>query len=202
VYLPEHFREDNAERIAALVRDNSFGTLISVTDGQPVVSHLPLLFEPSSGVKGKLLGHMARANLHWQQLATGDDVLAIFQGPHAYVSPSWYAAPGVPTWNYVVVHMRGKPRLIDTEHELEALLERQTAVYEQHQITPWKPDLSGERRNKLLAMIVGFEIVITEIQAKFKLSQNRSAEDRARVIAELENSGNAMAVSVAKLMPS
>jgi transcriptional regulator len=99
-----------------------------------------------------------------------------------------------------VAHLRGKPRLIETESELEALLERQTHVYEQHMPNPWKPNLTGERRTKLLGMIVGFEIEISDIQGKFKLGQNRSAEDRLRVIAELNSSTNQTEVAVAKLM--
>lgn len=200
MYLPEHFKEESPERIKALIQENAFGMLVSAPQGQPFVSHLPFLFEPSSGAQGKLFGHMARANPHWEHMASGEEVLVVFQGAHAYVSPSWYAAPGVPTWNYAVVHLRGKPRLMGSEAELEALLERQTHVYEQKQPHPWKPDLAGERRTKLLGMIVGFEIEITDIQAKFKLSQNRSAEDRMRVIEELESSKNPMEASVAKLM--
>jgi transcriptional regulator len=200
MYLPEHFKEESPERIKALIQENAFGMLVSAPQGQPFVSHLPFLFEPSSGAQGKLFGHMARANMHWEHLASGEEVLVVFQGAHAYVSPSWYATPGVPTWNYAVVHLRGKPRIMGSEAELEALLERQTHVYEQKQPSPWKPDLAGERRTKLLGLIVGFEIEITDIQAKFKLSQNRSAEDRMRVVAELENSGNPMEASVAKLM--
>jgi transcriptional regulator len=200
MYLPEHFKEESPERINALIQENAFGMLVTAPQGQPFVSYLPFLFEPSSGAQGKLLGHMARANLHWEHLVSCDEVLVIFQGPHAYVSPSWYTAPGVPTWNYAVVHLRGKPRIMGSEAELETLLERQTHVYEQQQPKPWKPDLAGERRTKLLGMIVGFEIEITDIQAKFKLSQNRSAEDRLRVIEELASSNNPMEASVAKLM--
>lgn len=200
MYIPEHFREENAQRIAALVQDNAFGMLVSAPQGQPFVSHLPFLFEPAAGAQGRLLGHMARANPHWQHLATGEEVLVVVQGPQAYVSPSWYTSPGVPTWNYAVVHLRGKPRLMDSEAELEALLERQTHVYEQHMPYPWKPDLSGERRVKLLGMIVGFEIGVTDIRAKFKLSQNRPEIDRLRVIDELINSTNQVEAAVAKLM--
>jgi transcriptional regulator len=199
MYIPEHFKEENHERIAALIRDNAFGMLITAPQGQPFVSHLPFLFE-RSGEQGKLLGHMARANPHWQHFSSGADVLVVFQGPHAYVSPSWYASPGVPTWNYAVAHLRGKPRLIKLESELEALLARQTHVYEQTMPSPWKPGLTGERRTKLLSMIVGFEIEISDIQGKFKLSQNRSAEDRLRVIAELNSSTNQTEAAVAKLM--
>lgn len=201
MYVPEHFKEENPERISTLIRDNAFGMLVTAPHGQPFVSHLPFLFERVSGTPGKLRGHMARANPHWEHLATGAEVLVVFQGPHAYVSPSWYSTPGVPTWNYAVAHLRGKPRLIEAEAELEALLEQQTHVQEQHRATPWTPDLVGERRTRLLGLIVGFDIDITDIQTKFKLSQNRPAEDRVRIIAELGNSTNQVEVSVAKLMP-
>lgn len=200
MYVPAHFKEEDPERIAALIRDNAFGMLVTAPQGQPFVSHLPFLFENASGMQGKLRGHMARANPHWQHLASGAEVLVVFQGPHAYVSPTWYASPGVPTWNYAVAHLRGTPRLIDSEAELEALLEQQTQVHEQHMCAPWTPDLAGERRARLLGMIVGFEIEVTDSQAKFKLSQNRPEEDRLRVIAELENSTNPVEASVAKLM--
>lgn len=200
MYVPSHFKEENPERISALIRDNAFGMLVTAPQGEPFVSHLPFLFERVSGTQGTLRGHMARANPHWQHLISDAEVLVIFQGPHAYVSPSWYASPGVPTWNYAVAHLRGKPRLIENEHELEALLERQTHVYEQHMARPWKPELAGERRTRLLGMIVGFEIEVTDVQAKFKLSQNRPAEDRLRVIAELNSSTLQTEVAVAKLM--
>lgn len=200
MYVPAHFREENPERISALIRDNAFGMLVTAPRGEPFVSHLPFLFESVPGTQGKLRGHMARANPHWQHLTSDAEVLVVFQGPHAYVSPSWYASPGVPTWNYAVAHLRGKPRLIEDEYELEALLERQTHAYEQHMPRPWKPDLAGERRTRLLGMIVGFEIEVTDIQAKFKLSQNRPAEDRSRVIAELNCSTIQTEVAVAKLM--
>lgn len=200
MYVPAHFKEDDPARISAFIRDNAFGMLVTAPQGQPFVSHLPFLFEQGAGTQGTLRGHMARANPHWQHLIPDAEVLVVFQGPHAYVSPSWYVSPGVPTWNYAVVHVRGKPRLIETESELEALLARQTHVYEQHRPRPWKPELAGERRTRLLGMIVGFEIEVTEIQAKFKLSQNRPEEDRLRVIAELNGSSHQTEVAVAKLM--
>lgn len=154
----------------------------------------------STGSQGKLLGHMARANPQWLHFSPGSEVLAVFQGPHTYISPSWYSSPGVPTWNYAVVHLRGNPRLIESETELEALVEQLTHVQESHMPSPWKPNLVGERRSKLLSMIVGFEIEVTEVQAKFKLSQNRSPEDQQRAIKELSHSNNQTEAAVAKLM--
>ena len=200
MYIPEHFKETNSERIAALIEGNSFGMLVTAPDGVPFVSHLPFIFDHAASSKGKLLCHMARANPQWQHFSSCGEVLAVFQGPHAYVSPSWYSSPGVPTWNYAVVHLRGKPRLIESESELEALVERLTDVYESHMPNPWKPNLAGERRTKLLNMIVGFEIEVASIQGKFKLSQNRPPEDQQSVIEKLGQSNNQTEVEVAKLM--
>lgn len=202
MYIPEHFKETNSERLSVLIEDYSFGMLVTAPDGVPFVSHLPFIFDHSADSKGKLLCHMARANPQWQHFSSCKEVLAVFQGPHAYVSPSWYSSPGVPTWNYAVVHLRGIPRLIEDESELEALVEQLTHVHESHMPNPWKPNLTGERRSKLLNMIVGFEIEITDIQGKFKLSQNRLLEDQQRVIEELNQSSNQTETAVAKLMSS
>lgn len=200
MYIPEHFNETDPEHIAALIDSHPFGTLITAPQGVPFVSHLPFLFDRSAGAQGRLLGHLARANPQWQHVAAGGEILAVFQGPHAYVSPSWYASPGVPTWNYAVVHIRGKPRLIESESELGALLEQLTHAHESCMDIPWQPGLAGERRAKLPGMIVGFEIEITDIQGKFKLSQNRPTEDRQRVAAALSQSGNQTDSAVAELM--
>ncbi|MES3006735.1 MAG: FMN-binding negative transcriptional regulator [Pseudomonadota bacterium] len=200
MYLPEHFKETNSERISALIESNSFGMLVTAPDGVPFVSHLPFIFDRAASSKGKLLCHMARANPQWQHFSSCGEVLAVFQGPHAYVSPSWYSSPGVPTWNYAVVHLRGKPRIIESESELEVLVERLTHVYESHMPRPWIPNLAGERRTKFLNMIVGFEIEITDIQAKFKLSQNRPIEDQQSVVEKLSQSSDQTEAAIAKLM--
>jgi transcriptional regulator len=200
MYCPEHFKETNPERISALIKGNPLGMLITAPDGEPFVSHLPFILESSAGSQGKLLGHMARANPQWQHFVEGSKVLVVFQGPHAYVSPSWYSSPGVPTWNYAVVHLRGIPRLLEGESELEALVEQITHVHESNLPNPWKPNLTGERRSKLLNMIVGFEIEITHIQGKFKLSQNRPPEDQRSVVDKLSQSNNQTEAAVAKLM--
>jgi transcriptional regulator len=161
---------------------------------------LPFIFDRAVGSKGILLCHMARANPQWQHFSSGGEVLAVFQGPHAYVSPSWYSSPGVPTWNYAVVHLRGKPRLIKNESELESLVERLTHVYESHMPGPWKPNLAGERRTKLLNLIVGIKIEVTAVLAKFKLSQNRPPEDQQNVAGKLSQSSNQVDAAVAELM--
>jgi len=200
MYIPEHFKEIDLERIAAVIKDNAFGMLVTAPGGMPFVSHLPFIYEQGAHGHGKLLGHLARANPQGQHLAAGDEVLVVIQGPHAYVSPSWYASPGVPTWNYAVVHLRGKPRLIENEYELTDLVERLTRIHESGLPVPWSSDLIADRRPKLLNMIVGFEIEITDVQAKFKLSQNRPLEDQRRVMEALGNSEDMIEVAVAKLM--
>src|SRR5437870_7511814 len=98
MYIPEHFREDDPQRLEAFLRDYSFGALVTVVDGKPFASHLPFMFDAARGEKGMLTGHMARANPQWGHLAGASTVLAIFEGPHTYVSPAWYAHYGVPTW--------------------------------------------------------------------------------------------------------
>lgn len=200
MYIPDHFKETNPERILALIESNPFGALITAPEGVPFVSHLPFLFKLSNSLQGKLLGHIARANPQWQHFTESSEVLVVFQGPHAYVSPSWYSSPGVPTWNYAVVHLRGKPKLIEDYAELGVLVEQLTHIHESHMQTPWKPNLTGEQHSKLLSMIVGFQIEITDIQGKFKLNQNRSIEDQQRVIQELKKSNYQTNTSVAKLM--
>ena len=200
MYIPEHFKETNPERISALIEGHHFGMLVTAPEGVPFVSHLPFLFSRLADSQGKLLGHMARANPQWRHFSTVNEVLTVFQGPHAYVSASWYSSPGVPTWNYAVIHLRGTPRIIEDETELEALLEQLTRVHESPMPSPWEPKLTGERRAKLLNMIVGFEIEITHIQGKFKLSQNRPAEDQQQVVEALSRSDNQTEAAVAKLM--
>lgn len=200
MYIPEHFKEANPERVAALVQRHPFGALVTAPGGVPFISHLPFFFESTADRHGKLLGHMARANPQWQHFAGSGTVLAVFQGPHAYVSPSWYSSPGVPTWNYAVAHLYGKPRLIEDEASVARLITQLTHIYESTMPNPWKPDFSGERHAKLLSMVVGFEIEITEVQGKFKLSQNRPAEDQQRVIEALSQSSNPLDHSMATLM--
>jgi transcriptional regulator len=150
------------------------------------VSHIPFL--PERGADGaiRLLGHVARGNEQWKALEGAEHLVAIFQGPHAYVSPTWYAShPSVPTWNYSVVHAHGSARLMD-EAGLHDLLMRLSAIYEAGNPKPWRmSELPAAYVDSMLKMIVGFEIEVERLEGKFKLSQNRPAEV-PRVIAALE----------------
>jgi len=193
MYTPAHFAETDRARIEAVIRDNAFGTLVSVVDGRAQASHIPFLYDSERGV---LQGHVARANPQWETLDSAQDVLVIFQGPHAYISPTWYTRPGVPTWNYVTVHVHGRATTFEEPGRLRALVEALSSRYEAPGDAAW----SGEYNPRMLGMIVGFEIAIDDIQAKFKLSQNRSVEDRRAVVDALRSTGDPERERLAALM--
>jgi transcriptional regulator len=196
LYVPAHFRVDDPVTLFAFVERNAFGTLVTSGEAGLHVSHIPFVAERDArGVR--LLGHVARANAQWEALEGADHLVAIFQGPHAYVSPTWYENhPSVPTWNYAVVHAHGKASLMD-EASLHELLMRLSATYEAGNPKPWKmSQLPADYVDTMLKAIVGFEIVVDRLEGKFKLSQNRPAE-AARVIEQLEAHGEA---DLARLM--
>ena len=149
-----------------------------------------------------LAGHLARANAHWQAMEREAPTTAIFHGPHAYVSPTWYAtSPAVPTWNYVVVHAAGKARVHQDGEELADLLRELTALYEGRGAAAWRPDgLPDEFAQQMRGAIVAFEIAVDRLEGKVKLSQNRSAEDRRGVVAALEAQTSEGSRAVAALM--
>src|SRR5262249_30231661 len=156
MYIPTAFREDDTENLFELIEQNSFGLLVSEHDGAPFATHLPLLLDRTLAPHGCLIGHMARANPQWQQ-AEGQTVLAVFSGPHAYISPTWYEAGNVvPTWNYVAVHANGTFHAI---HDTEALLEivgRYVDFFEASLPSPWKFDATSDYARNMARGIVGF----------------------------------------------
>ncbi len=198
MYTPPSFAVTDPEVLFDFVDQHSFATLFSQNEHGPVASHLPLLLDHESG---RLFGHFARANTHWQT-AADCTVLVVFQGPHAYISPSWYAAQNVvPTSNYVAVHATGTLRLIEDPARVRDILERTVTKYESPRPQPWStssPEL--EFLEKLQAAIVGFEIEVTQWEGKWKLSQNHPEERRERVIAALRTSSNPDDHAVAELM--
>ena len=197
LYIPQHFRVDDPAALAAFIEANAFGTLVSSSAAGLHVSHVPFVVERGEGGAMRLLGHVARANAQWESLEGADHVLAVFQGPHAYISPGWYEQhPSVPTWNYAAVHATGRARLME-EAELHELLMRLSATYEAGREKPWRmSELPPAYVDSMLKMIVGFELEVAQLEGKFKLSQNRPKEI-ARVIAALEREGEA---EVATLM--
>ncbi|MGV3724105.1 MAG: FMN-binding negative transcriptional regulator [Actinomycetota bacterium] len=202
MYIPSSFREERLDVLHRLIRKNSFGTLVSHDGSGMTASHLPFLLREEPDANGVLLGHMARANTQWEAFASGAEALVMFQGPHAYVSPSWYATElSVPTWNYAVVHAYGTPRLIEDPASVRALLEATVAAYETSLPEPWTVDrLPDDFVEKLARAIVAFEIPISRIEGKFKLSQNRSEADRLGAASGLRKLGDALSLATAALM--
>lgn len=193
MYIPSHFRESDERVLAEFIDAYAFGTLVTIERGRPFASHLPFLYDRGGRT---LHAHVARGNPQWQHVADDPSVLAMFQGPHGYVSPTWYSEPGVPTWNYTAVHVYGRARALDDAAVTARHVEALAARFERGSAAPWVPEYDPRR----LAGIVGIEIAIGEIQGKFKLSQNRSAEDRARVVARLEARGTDESTALARLV--
>jgi len=182
MYVPDHFKISDQEEIFSFLQANAFGQLISLQDNRLTSSHLPFLIADD---RKRLKCHLARQNSQWQQLA-GQQVLITFQGPHDYISPSWYQNAGVPTWNYQAVHVYGNCRVFDATEELAEVVEALSARYESSFESPWEP----RYRDAMLKAIIGVEIDIDEIQCKYKLSQNRPAEDQQGVIEKLDELGS------------
>jgi transcriptional regulator len=203
VYIPPAFDASAAARCHALIEADSFGTLVTIDEsGAPFATHLPFVLDAGRGPLGTLLGHVARPNPQWRHFESGRSALAIFQGPHAYVSPRWYEAhPAVPTWNYATVHAYGVPVLLEEPARVRALLARLVELHEQDGPDAWSlGKLPEEYLGGMMRGIVAFEIPITRLEGKAKLSQNRSAGDQARVRDALAASGDPLAAAVADLM--
>lgn len=199
MYIPEHFRVRHDAEALEFMRANPFAILISSTDDGPFATHLPFSVR-TQNEKIVLRGHVAKANPHWQYLEQVPQCLTIFHGPHSYISPTNYIAyESVPTWNYAAVHVYGNARLFASESDLHAMLDELMGAYEPSYRKQWE-DLSPTFRNNMLRQIVGFEIVATKIEGKFKLSQNRPREDQANVINSLEKSDDSTVSGVARMM--
>jgi transcriptional regulator len=201
VYLPPVFTEIRPEVLLAHIERYDFGLLVTQGAQGLVASHVPFLLA-REGESLLLQGHLARPNPQVADLALGGEALAIFAGPHAYVSPRWYlTAPAVPTWNYADVHAYGRVRLIEERDWLLAFLRRLAERHESGVAEPWRiDDLPQDYRDGMLQGIVGFELAVTRLEGKFKLSQNRPVADRPRVAAALEAAGDPGALGVARLM--
>jgi transcriptional regulator len=202
VYLPPAFTEARPEVLIAHLERHDFALLVSHGPAGLVASHIPFVVE-REGEKLHLLGHLARPNPQVADLAGNrEEVLTIFTGPHAYVSPGWYAGgPAVPTWNYVDVHAYGTLRLVEDEFWLRSLLRRLSDRHEAGSTEPWRmQDLPEAYLAGMLKGIIGLDIAVTRLEGKYKLSQNRPAADRPRIVAALEARGDADARAVARLM--
>ena len=201
VYLPPAFTESRPEVLIEHIERYDFGLLVSHGPAGLVASHIPFLIE-RDGQQLHLHGHLARPNPQVGDLAPAGEVLAIFHGPHAYISPKWYATgPSVPTWNYVDVHAYGTARLVEDADWLRRFLRRLSERHEARSPDPWRTqDLPETYLEGMLKGIIGLDIAVTRLEGKYKLSQNRPAPDRPGVIAALEAQSDADARAVARLM--
>lgn len=196
MYIPSHNRVDDRETINRFIRAYGFATVITNRDSIPFASHLPVLLDENAGI---LRSHMARANEQWHHFTSDHEVLCIFHGPHAYITPTWYVQQhDVPTWNYGAVHAYGLPRIVDEHDALKQIVMDTTEKYEALMPQPFKLTLSDAEIDRMLRGIVGFEIEITRVEAKFKLGQNRSVEDREGTIRGLASSGHLPSIELAE----
>ncbi|PPA69346.1 FMN-binding negative transcriptional regulator [Jeotgalibacillus proteolyticus] len=199
MYIPKHFKVSDAEEIREFVQQNSFATLVTTKKGKPIATHLPMqLIKENNDYY--ITGHMAYGNPQWRTFVDSEDVLVMFQGPHAYISSSWYEQENVPTWNYQAVHIYGPARILEVE-ELKQDLAQLLQQYEKHRENPVLWDkLSPSLLEKELKGIVGFKIKVREVQAAYKLSQNRNERDYLNITEQLKKEGNPDSKQMAELM--
>jgi len=199
VYIPEHFRVRNHADAIRFMEANPFAILVSSTEEGPFATHLPVVLRQTG--EGLIIrGHVARANPHWRYLQQPTKSLIIFHGPHAYISPTNYTSREVvPTWNYGTVHVYGSARVFSAPHELLEVLHELIPMFEPAYADQWA-SLSPAYRERMLGHIVGFEIAVTGIEAKFKLSQNRSKEEQENVITSLCTAEDTSVSATARLM--
>lgn len=198
MYLPSHFEETRVEELHRLIVEHPLGMLVVRGPGGLDANHLPFELDAGTGEHGRLLAHVARANPLWHEAFDGDEVLVVFRGANAYVSPNWYPSKHeshrlVPTWNYQAVHVHGRIRIHDEEKFVRGLVARLTRVHEARAASdpPWKmTDSPKDLIDEMLAAIVGIEIEITRLVGKWKLSQNREARDRIQAAEELRRRGD------------
>ncbi|WP_026811455.1 FMN-binding negative transcriptional regulator [Arenibacter latericius] len=200
MYIPSHYKNTDLGEVKEFLKQNSFGILVNQTEGRPWATHIPLELEIDVDGNDLLVGHISKANPQWKYFKGKEEVLAIFNGPHSYISSSWYKEEEVPTWNYIAVHVYGTIELIDEKAVLESL-HKLVNKYEKVATNPVSLDNLSQETMSQISGIVGFKIRIKEIQAAYKLSQTRT-EDHPQIIAELNKSKNCGSKEIANMIRS
>ncbi|AFD05736.1 FMN-binding negative transcriptional regulator [Solitalea canadensis] len=200
MHTPKNYRNENIDEIHDFIKHNSFGILINQVDGKPWATHIPLVLDKNEEGSSVLVGHISRANPQWKEFQNNEQVMVIFSGPHTYISPSWYDHENVPTWNYLAVHVYGTIKIMEGESLYNALA-KLVDKYEVHSERPVSVHtMSQEMVRKEMKGVVGFEISMDEVQATYKLSQNRDKHNHTLIIEELEKKGEANATEIANEM--
>ncbi|MDC6362949.1 MULTISPECIES: FMN-binding negative transcriptional regulator [Flavobacteriaceae] len=198
MYIPHHYKNENLDEVKDFLTQNSFGILINTVDGKPWGTHIPLELETNQTGKDILVGHISKANPQWKNFISPSEVLCIFNGPHTYVSSSWYKEEEVPTWNYIAVHIYGKVTILDEEQTM-ASLHKLVDKYEQNSKNPISLHQMSPNTLRQVKGVVGFQVEITEIQAAYKLSQTR-VEDHPKIISELNEVNDPGSNTIAEIM--
>lgn len=199
MYIPELYKNENQEEINAFLQKNSFGILINRTKGKLWATHIPLELDKNENGKSILFGHISKENPQWESFESDTNVLAIFSGPHSYISSSWYEKENVPTWNYIAVHVYGKIKIIEGA-AVVASLKKLTDKYEQNSENPVRIEELSSKTMRQTSGIVAFEIEIESIEGVKKMSQNRNEKDYHNIISELEKAKETAAIEVANVM--
>lgn len=199
MYIADGYQNENEQEISEFLEANSFGILINQVDGKPWATHIPLELDTNEKGEKVLFGHIAKENPQWKSFADDHKVLAVFSGPHAYISSSWYDHENVPTWNYIAVHVYGTIKIIEGEAML-ASLKKLVDKYESASENPIRIEELSKRTMMQTRGIVAFEILIEDIQAVKKMSQNRNEKDYANIISELEKTAKPDTIAVAEIM--
>jgi transcriptional regulator len=208
MYVPQHFAEDRVPVLHQAIRDIRLGTLVTLGSDGLEASHVPMLIDAEPAPFGTLSGHIARTNPQWRRIAAGTEALAVFLGPNAYVSPSWYPTKQehgkvVPTWNYVAIHAAGPVEFYEDGDRLLALVTRLTETHEAPRSQPWAvSDAPADYVRGMVKGIVGFELPIARLEGKWKMSQNRPAEDRTGVVDGLRREGGPEEAAIAEIVQS
>lgn len=206
MYNPTVFAETRVEELHAFIRQHPLAAIVTCGSEGPEATHVPVVLHPELGTSGVLRCHLARANNHWKSLGSGCPVLAIFQGPEHYISPSWYPSKQehgkvVPTWNYTAVHVRGRARTFEDSAQLLQHLKTLTDQNERALKTPWAvDDAPADYINSLAKTIIGIEIFIVAVEGKWKVSQNRPSGDREGVINGLRELNSPKSLEMAELV--
>ena len=198
MYTPSHYKNENLDEVREFLKQNSFGILINQTDGRPWATHIPLELDVDDVGKDILVGHISKANPQWKSFKGNEEVLAIFNGPHSYISSSWYKEEEVPTWNYIAVHVYGKIHILNDEAVLDSL-HKLVDKYEKASTNPVSIHNLSHKTMRQIKGIVGFQIGITDIHATYKLSQTRP-EDHPKIIEELQKTNNPGSHEIANMI--